>query len=93
MTKSRILVLTPDYLPQLYGGIGTYVSQLYKYFTRDKLKICFIPYGRTSLFPSEDGVISFDVHSQIDKYQKDSYIYWEKFNEISYEKIARYINE
>lgn len=43
----RIAVFTPDYPPNLFGGIGTFVFNLYKNMQHDEITIFHIPLLRT----------------------------------------------
>ena len=89
----RVFVLTPDFLPEVFGGIGTYVSQLYSCSTSNECTIFFIPYGRTAVFPGNKMVVSLDLHSQISYYGDDPYVYWVKFNELVFDRISRFISD
>lgn len=91
--NSKVFVLTPDFLPEVFGGIGTYVSQLYSCSTSNECTIFFIPYRRTAVFPENKMVVSADLHSQISCYEDDPYVYWVKFNEMVFDRISRFISD
>jgi glycosyltransferase involved in cell wall biosynthesis len=98
-----ILVLTPDYPPSLYGGIGTYVYNLYKNFTNDSITVFVAPFGRTvanvtsianvtSSCTKNQDIILCNVMGNKFSFKNQYYLFWASYNEILFDKIVSFMD-
>lgn len=89
LLKKETIVLTPDYPPELYGGIGTYVGQLYENFSEKNVKICMFPFMRESVLDAESNNFYCRNFSQmLAEFKNDVFVYWEKFNKAIYKFLC-----